>query len=70
VASVHDALNTLAVERGVSLGKIAQPLRVALAGGPVSPPIDQTVAVLGFSEVAARVVSAIEFIDRSQAAIR
>lgn len=69
-ASVHDALTTLAVERGVSLGKIAQPLRVALAGGPVSPPIDQTVAVLGFSEVAARVASAIEFIDRSQAAIR
>ena len=29
------------------LGKIAQPLRVAVSGGGVSPPIDQTLAILG-----------------------
>ena len=29
-------------EQGVALGKVAQPVRVAVAGGPVSPPIDIT----------------------------
>ena len=38
-------LNQLATERGLGLGKIAQPLRVALTGGTVSPPIDATVAL-------------------------
>lgn len=63
-SSIHDALTALAAERGVSLGKIAQPLRVALAGGSVSPPIDQTVAILGVTEVRVRVDAAITFINR------
>jgi glutamyl-tRNA synthetase len=62
-SSIHDALTALAAERGVSLGKIAQPLRVALAGGSVSPPIDQTVAILGVTEVRVRVDAAIAFIN-------
>ena len=32
---------------GLGLGKVAQPLRVAVTGGTVSPPIDQTLALLG-----------------------
>ncbi|MCB9744299.1 MAG: glutamate--tRNA ligase [Alphaproteobacteria bacterium] len=37
------------------MGKLAQPLRVALTGGPVSPPIGETAAVLAKEEVLARV---------------
>ena len=46
-ASIHTALNALAASLGVGLGKVAQPVRVALSGGAVSPPIDATLAILG-----------------------
>jgi glutamyl-tRNA synthetase len=45
--AVHDALAAFASEKGVGLGKIAQPLRVAVSGTSVSPPIDATIALLG-----------------------
>ena len=45
--SVHVQLQELAAERQLALGKVAQPLRVAITGGTVSPPIDATVALLG-----------------------
>ncbi|MSR19112.1 MAG: glutamate--tRNA ligase [Phycisphaerales bacterium] len=37
------------------LGKVAQPLRVAVSGGTVSPPIFDTLAILGSSSVLARI---------------
>jgi glutamyl-tRNA synthetase len=45
--AIHAAVNGLAEARGLKLGKIAQPLRVAVAGRAVSPPIDVTLALLG-----------------------
>ncbi|MEZ5500665.1 MAG: glutamate--tRNA ligase [Steroidobacteraceae bacterium] len=54
-ASIHDCLAALAAERGAGLGKIAQPLRVALAGVAVSPPIDVTVELLGRERTVARI---------------
>ncbi len=59
---IHRSLETLAASHGVSLGKIAQPLRVAVAGGGVSPPIDQTLAILGRTEVLARLAAAVAYI--------
>lgn len=53
--SIHDALNALAAQLGVGLGKIAQPLRVAVTGSSVSPPIDATLALLGRERTLARV---------------
>jgi glutamyl-tRNA synthetase len=44
-------LNDFATARSLGLGKVAQPLRVALTGGTVSPPIDATVALLGRKQV-------------------
>jgi glutamyl-tRNA synthetase len=58
--AVHDALTALATERGVGLGKIAQPLRVALSGGTVSPPIDATVALVGRKRTLDRLTRAIQ----------
>jgi len=40
-------VKTLADDHEIGLGKVAQPLRIALTGRPVSPPIDDTLALLG-----------------------
>jgi glutamyl-tRNA synthetase len=53
--SIHTALNALATEKAVGLGKIAQPIRVAVSGGTVSPPIDATLALLGQLRTLARI---------------
>jgi glutamyl-tRNA synthetase len=45
--AIHQAVQELADTRGLGLGKVAQPIRVAVSGGSVSPPIDQTLAILG-----------------------
>ena len=41
------AVQGLADSGGLGLGKVAQPIRVAVSGRGVSPPIDQTLAILG-----------------------
>jgi len=57
-ASIHAALEAIASERAVSLSKVAQPLRVAVTGGTVSPPIDQTLALLGKARTLGRLDAA------------
>ncbi len=57
-AAIGAALNTLAAARGVGLGKLAQPLRVAVSGGTISPPIDATLALLGQARTLARIDAA------------
>jgi glutamyl-tRNA synthetase len=52
--ALHAALHAFAEARTLGLGKVAQPLRVALTGGTVSPPIDATLAVLGRERVLQR----------------
>ena len=53
-AGAHTLLTEFAAARSLGLGKVAQPLRVALTGGTISPPIDATVALLGRERVLAR----------------
>jgi glutamyl-tRNA synthetase len=62
---IHDALNGLATERGVGLGKIVQPVRVAISGGTVSPPIDATLALLGRERTLKRIDEALKKIPGS-----
>jgi glutamyl-tRNA synthetase len=57
--AIHEAIQALADKTGSGLGKIAQPLRVAVSGGSVSPPIDRTLAILGREATLARVIRAI-----------
>jgi glutamyl-tRNA synthetase len=45
--AIHGAMNDLATQLQTGLGKIAQPVRVAVTGTAVSPPIDATLALLG-----------------------
>ena len=58
-AAIHDTLNALATELQVGLGKIAQPVRVAVTGTAVSPPIDATLALLGRERALARLDAAL-----------
>lgn len=51
---IHALLQSVAETLGLKMGKVAQPLRVAVSGGPVSPPIDITVALLGRDRTLAR----------------
>ena len=52
--AVHATVEALAKEKALGLGKVAQPLRVAVSGGTVSPPIDATLALLGQARTLSR----------------
>jgi glutamyl-tRNA synthetase len=56
--SVESALRTLATELEVGFGKLAQPVRVAVTGTTVSPPLFGTLVLLGRERVLARLVTA------------
>jgi len=45
----------------LAMGKVAQPVRVAVTGGAVSPPIFETLAVLGKPRAVGRIAEAIHF---------
>jgi glutamyl-tRNA synthetase len=61
--AVQEVINAVAQSHGQTLGQVAQPLRVALTGGAVSPPIDTTAALLGANRVAERIVRALGHVD-------
>lgn len=61
--TIHNVLNAIATDANVGLGKIAQPIRVAVTGTAVSPPIDATLALLGKSKTVARIGNAIRYIE-------
>jgi glutamyl-tRNA synthetase len=56
--AIHELLSAFAAAKGIGLGKIAQPIRIAVCGGTVSPPIDATLAILGKSESLSRLTRA------------
>jgi glutamyl-tRNA synthetase len=60
--NVHRLIQQLAETRREPLVKIAQPIRVALTGRTVSPPIDEVIEVLGKGEVIRRLHKAIKYI--------
>ncbi|MFL7903428.1 glutamate--tRNA ligase [Azospirillum argentinense] len=53
-AALEGLVRAFAEERGEKLGKIAQPLRAALTGSTVSPPIFEVAEILGRAETLAR----------------
>jgi glutamyl-tRNA synthetase len=66
--AIHDLVASTAERLGLKLGKVAQPLRVAVSGGSVSPPIDQTLSLLGRERTLSRVRRAIDYIKGLQQA--
>jgi len=57
--AIHAVLNDLAARLQSGLGKVAQPLRVAVTGTPVSPPIDVTLELLGRTRTLRRIDAAL-----------
>ena len=55
VGNIEDMLRSLAEEKQVGLGKVAQPLRVAICGTTISPPIFDSVQMLGKENTLARI---------------
>jgi glutamyl-tRNA synthetase len=53
--AIENMLRSLAEERKVGLGKVAQPLRVAICGTTISPPIFDSVQMLGMENALARI---------------
>ncbi|WP_297832289.1 glutamate--tRNA ligase [Thermomonas sp.] len=56
---IHDVVKDVAEALGIGMGKIAQPLRVAITGSQVSPDIGWTVYLCGRDEALARIDAAI-----------
>jgi glutamyl/glutaminyl-tRNA synthetase len=54
-ATIENMLRCLAEEKQVGLGKVAQPLRVAICGTTISPPIFDSVDILGIKNTLRRI---------------
>jgi len=62
------AVRQTAESLGVNMGKVAQPLRVALTGTSVSPAIDKTLWLVGKQRSLDRIDRALAYIDQRGAA--
>jgi glutamyl-tRNA synthetase len=45
--AAHNLIKSICANEGAGMGKLAQPIRILVSGGPVSPPIDLTLGLLG-----------------------
>ncbi len=66
VDNMHSAFERVMVEREVKLGAIAQPVRVALTGGTVSPGIFEVMDIMGKEMVINRLDKAVWHIDSKE----
>jgi glutamyl-tRNA synthetase len=58
-ADIEAAVKGVLESSGLGLGKLAQPVRIALTGDAVSPPIYETIAVVGQAETLRRMRAAL-----------
>jgi glutamyl-tRNA synthetase len=65
---LHGVIDRVAAELGVGMGKVAQPLRVAITGSGVSPSIDKTLWLLGRQRSIEGIGKALQFIEARIAA--
>ncbi len=63
---IHAVIQHVTEQLQVNMGKVGQPLRVAVTGGSFSPPIDQTVEKIGRVNSLARIQRAIAYISTIQ----
>jgi hypothetical protein len=61
---LHALVEQIAAEHGLKFGQLAQPLRVALTGGAVSPAIDVTLQLIGRGRVLGRLERAVQWLRR------
>ena len=60
---IHATIEQVAASFEINMGKLGQPIRVAVTSGPVSPPLDVTVWLIGQKRVVQRLDKAIEIIE-------
>ncbi|NOS73927.1 MAG: glutamate--tRNA ligase [Methyloglobulus sp.] len=61
--ALHATVINLAEKMALGLGKVAQPLRVAVCGSAMSPSIDLTLSLLGKKTTLARLEKAIKYVQ-------
>ena len=61
--NIESMLRSLSEQKQVGLGKIAQPLRVAICGSTISTPIFESVEILGREKTLARIDNAVQVIQ-------
>ena len=61
--NLEDVFKEVMDQTGLKLGKIAQPVRVALTGKTASPGIFEIIAILGPERVIPRLEKAIRYIE-------
>jgi glutamyl-tRNA synthetase len=59
---LHQVIMAVSEAMALGMGKVAQPLRVAVCGSAVSPAIDITLALLGKEKTLSRILKAIDYI--------
>jgi glutamyl-tRNA synthetase len=62
-ADIADVIETVSGNFEINMGKLGQPIRVAVTGGSVSPPIDITVWLVGQDRAVQRLDHAIELVE-------
>ncbi len=67
--AIAETVQQVADEYDLGLGKLGQPIRVAVTGGPVSPPIDVTLWLVGKERTLARLDRAIGMIEARAASV-
>jgi glutamyl-tRNA synthetase len=60
--AIHEVIQEVAADYDINMGKLGQPIRVAVTSGPVSPPIDVTLWLVGQQRTVERIGRAIDFI--------
>jgi glutamyl-tRNA synthetase len=64
---IQSTIQSVADRHELGFGKLGQPLRVAVTGGGVSPPIDVTMALIGRDRCVTRIDAALLLIDERMA---
>jgi glutamyl-tRNA synthetase len=65
--TIHEVIETITETLEIKMGAVGQPLRVAVTGGSFSPPIDQTVEMIGREKTLTRIDRAIGYILETEA---
>lgn len=61
--ALHDVILQTAEKFNLKMGKIAQPIRIAVTGNTMSPSIDVTLLLIGRERVVARILTAVKLIS-------
>jgi glutamyl-tRNA synthetase len=61
--AIHEAIQEVANDYDLNFGKLGQPIRVAVTSGPVSPPVDVTLWLVGQNRTIKRLDRAIDLIE-------